>query len=178
MVRCAQSGECISAQVSHLSLSDGQPIRGESDLIHNAASLLLDEGGKSYPVVFLNFRGNCNIILVYICVHVFHSLCQLYSTDMDRGSKKNEQEARNGKKDDSRQVDKPDERKRKRLMEARETGGDIRQKVDKQQDEKRRKKVMEAKESDLKEMGKQQEERKRKKLMEAKVLREVWHTHS
>ena len=37
---------------------------------------------------------------------------------------------------------------------------------------------MEAKESDLKEMGKQQEERKRKKLMEAKVLREVWHTHS
>ena len=133
MVRCAQSGEYISAQVSHLSLSDGQPIRGESDLIHNAASLLLDEGGKSYPVVFLNFRGNCNIILVYICVHVFHSLCQLYSTDMDRGSKKNEQEARNGKKDDSRQVDKQeDERKRKRLMEARETGGDIKQKVDKQ----------------------------------------------
>lgn len=55
MVKCAQSGNCIATEVSHLCLSDGQPIRQDSDL-YRGASLLLDDKGKSYPVVFLTFE--------------------------------------------------------------------------------------------------------------------------
>ena len=55
VVRCAQTGDLISTEISQLSNPEGSPV-SEVEL-RLGSSLLLDVKGISYPMVFVQFKG-------------------------------------------------------------------------------------------------------------------------